>query len=44
VENVFEILRGGIGSGLLGLGRKSVHDLVPEDLIIPPNFTRQAAG
>ncbi|PVZ09447.1 pre-mycofactocin synthase MftD [Actinomycetospora cinnamomea] len=42
VENVFEILRSGIGSGLMGLGRRSVHDLVPEDLIIPPNFTRQA--
>ena len=44
VENVFEILRSGIGSGLMGLGRSSVHDLVPEDLIIPPNFTRQAAA
>jgi isopentenyl diphosphate isomerase/L-lactate dehydrogenase-like FMN-dependent dehydrogenase len=42
VENVFEILRNGIGSGLMGLGRSSVHDLVPEDIIIPPNFTRQA--
>jgi heme/flavin dehydrogenase (mycofactocin system) len=44
VENVLEILRSGIGSGLMGLGKKSVHDLAPEDLIIPPNFTRQAVG
>ena len=42
VVNVFDILKGGIGSGLMGLGRASVHDLVPEDLIIPANFTRQA--
>lgn len=42
VENVFEILRSGIGSGLMGLGKSSVHELAPEDLIIPPNFTRQA--
>jgi isopentenyl diphosphate isomerase/L-lactate dehydrogenase-like FMN-dependent dehydrogenase len=44
VENVFEILRSGIGSGLMGLGKSSVHELAPEDLIIPPNFTRQAVG
>ena len=44
VENVFEILRSGIGSGLMGLGKSSVHDLAPEDLIIPPNFTRQAVS
>jgi L-lactate dehydrogenase (cytochrome)/glycolate oxidase len=41
VENVLDILRGGIDSGLLGLGRTSVTDLGPEDLVIPPGFERQ---
>jgi L-lactate dehydrogenase (cytochrome) len=40
VYNVLEILRQGINEALLGLGRSSVHDLVPEDLIVPPDFTR----
>jgi len=40
VTNVLEILRSGISEALLGLGRASVHDLVPEDLIIPHDFTR----
>ncbi|WP_028922422.1 pre-mycofactocin synthase MftD [Pseudonocardia acaciae] len=43
VANVLEILRGGIDEALLGLGRASVHDLVPEDLIIPSDFTRAPA-
>jgi isopentenyl diphosphate isomerase/L-lactate dehydrogenase-like FMN-dependent dehydrogenase len=40
VANVLQILRSGIDEALLGLGRSSVHDLCPEDLIIPPDFTR----
>ena len=32
VENVLDILRSGIDSALLGLGRASVHDLSPSDL------------
>ena len=40
VTNVLQILRSGIDEGLLGLGRASIHDLVPDDLIIPPDFTR----
>jgi pre-mycofactocin synthase len=40
VENVLDILRGGIDSALLGLGHSSVHDLTPGDLVIPPGFTR----
>ena len=40
VENVLDILRGGIDSALLGLGRSSVHELSPEDLVVPPGFTR----
>jgi L-lactate dehydrogenase (cytochrome) len=41
VTNVLEILRSGINEALLGLGRASVHDLVPDDLVIPADFTRQ---
>jgi len=40
VENVLDILRGGIDSALLGLGHSSIHDLSPDDLVIPPGFTR----
>lgn len=42
VKNVLDILRDGIDSALLGLARGSIHDLVPEDLLVPPNFTRSA--
>jgi L-lactate dehydrogenase (cytochrome) len=41
VENVLDILRSGIDSALMGLGRQSVHELTPSDLIIPPGFTRR---
>jgi len=40
VTNVLSILRSGIDEALLGLGRASIHDLVPEDVIVPENFTR----
>jgi heme/flavin dehydrogenase (mycofactocin system) len=40
VENVLDILRGGIDSALLALGHSSVHDLSPDDIVIPPGFTR----
>ncbi|WP_433555185.1 pre-mycofactocin synthase MftD [Pseudonocardia xinjiangensis] len=40
VANVLQILRSGIDETLLGLGRASVHDLRPEDLIVPPDFMR----
>ena len=40
VENAFGVLRSGIDSTLLGLGKKSVHDLAPADVIMPENFTR----
>jgi heme/flavin dehydrogenase (mycofactocin system) len=39
VTNVFDILRGGIDSALLALGRSSVHDLTPADVIIPAGFS-----
>ncbi len=40
VENVFDILRRGLESTMLGLGRASVKDLSPTDLIVPNNFFR----
>ena len=40
VRNVFDILRGGIDSALLGLGRASVHDLSPRDVLVPAAFSR----
>jgi pre-mycofactocin synthase len=40
VENVLDIMRSGIDSALLGLGRSSVHDLAPGDIVIPPGFAR----
>jgi pre-mycofactocin synthase len=40
VENVLDILRGGIDSAVLGLGHSSVHDLSPDDVIVPAGFTR----
>ena len=38
VENVLDILRGGIDSALLGLGRASVHELSAADLVVPAGF------
>jgi len=40
VENVLDIMRGGLDSAVLGLGHASVHELGPADLVIPPDFTR----
>jgi heme/flavin dehydrogenase (mycofactocin system) len=44
VENVLDILRGGIDSAVLGLGHSSVHDLSASDIIVPPGFTRTLGG
>jgi L-lactate dehydrogenase (cytochrome) len=43
VANVLEIMRAGIDETLVGLGRASIHELVPEDVIVPPGFARAAA-
>jgi L-lactate dehydrogenase (cytochrome)/glycolate oxidase len=40
VENVLDILRGGVESALLGLGHASIHELHPDDLVIPEGFSR----
>ncbi|RDH75793.1 mycofactocin system-associated heme/flavin dehydrogenase [Mycolicibacterium moriokaense] len=41
VENVLDILRGGIDSALMGLGHSSVQDLRPDDLVIQRGFARE---
>jgi L-lactate dehydrogenase (cytochrome) len=40
VENVLDILRAGIDSALMGLGRASVHDLSADDLVVSAGFAR----
>ncbi len=41
VENVLDIMRSGIDSALLGLGRSAIAELSPADLVIPPGFERR---
>ena len=40
VENVFDVIRGGIDSVMLGLSKPSLADLTPEDILVPDGFTR----
>jgi len=35
---VLDVLRAGIDSALLGLGRGSVTELTPGDVLVPPGF------
>jgi isopentenyl diphosphate isomerase/L-lactate dehydrogenase-like FMN-dependent dehydrogenase len=44
VENVLDVLRTGIDSTLLGLGRSSVAELSPADVLVPPGFAREAGA
>ncbi len=44
VENVLDILRGGVDSALLGLGLSSIHELTPDHLLIPDGFQRVAGA
>jgi L-lactate dehydrogenase (cytochrome) len=41
VGNVLDLLRDGLGSTLIGLGRSAVDQLDPGDLVIPPHFERR---
>jgi heme/flavin dehydrogenase (mycofactocin system) len=41
VENVLDVLRGGIDSTLLGLGRSSVKELTRDDVLVPDGFVRR---
>jgi pre-mycofactocin synthase len=38
VENVLDVLRNGIDSTLLALGRASIQDLTPDDVLVPPRW------
>jgi heme/flavin dehydrogenase (mycofactocin system) len=40
VENVLDDLRGGIDSTLMGLGVGSIHELHPDELLVPDGFHR----
>jgi len=41
VENVLDLLRGGIDSALLGLGKSHINELTREDVIAPEGFFRK---
>jgi pre-mycofactocin synthase len=41
VENVLDVLRNGIDSALLGLGRGSITELAPGDVLVPDGFERR---
>ncbi|CAB4921557.1 unannotated protein [freshwater metagenome] len=41
VNNVLEILRAGIDETLVGLGRSSIHDVTPEDIVTLDGFARR---
>jgi len=40
VENVLDVLRGGIDSALLAMRVSSIHDFTPDHLVIPDGFHR----
>jgi isopentenyl diphosphate isomerase/L-lactate dehydrogenase-like FMN-dependent dehydrogenase len=40
VENVLDILRGGIDSALLGLGKSHASELDRDDIVVPEGFAR----
>ncbi len=44
VENVLDIMRNGVDSALLGLGRSAVSELSREDVIVPAGFLRALGG
>ncbi|MCB0925326.1 MAG: mycofactocin biosynthesis FMN-dependent deaminase MftD [Mycobacterium sp.] len=44
VENVLDILQGGIDSALRGLAKSGVGDLGPDDVLVPPGFSRGLDG
>ena len=38
VENVLDILRGGIDACMLGLAKSDISELGPGDVVVPPGF------
>jgi L-lactate dehydrogenase (cytochrome)/glycolate oxidase len=41
VENVLDVIRGGIDSALLGLGKSHVNELTRDDVVAPSDFYRK---
>ncbi|WP_104522811.1 pre-mycofactocin synthase MftD [Blastococcus atacamensis] len=41
VENVLDLMRDGLGSAMVGLGRPDVAGLCRDDLVIPPGFEQR---
>jgi pre-mycofactocin synthase len=39
VENVLDVLRGGIDSAMLGLGKRNLGELSPVDVVVPDGFS-----
>jgi isopentenyl diphosphate isomerase/L-lactate dehydrogenase-like FMN-dependent dehydrogenase len=39
-ENVLDVLRGGIDSALLGMGKSNINELNIDDIVIPHDFLR----
>ena len=44
VENVLDVLRSGIDSTLLGLGKSNITELGRDDVVAPPDFFRRLGG
>jgi pre-mycofactocin synthase len=42
VENVLDILRNGVDSAMLGLGKRTLTDLGPTDIVVPDGFSDAA--
>jgi isopentenyl diphosphate isomerase/L-lactate dehydrogenase-like FMN-dependent dehydrogenase len=41
VENVLDLLRGGIDSALMGIGKADIRDLDRSDVVAPDGFFRR---
>src|SRR3712207_6531220 len=41
VENALDLIRDGLGSAMVGLGRPSVAELSRDDLVVPPGFEQR---
>ena len=39
VENVLDVIRGGIDATMRGIGVGSIHDLTPDHVIVPDGFS-----
>ena len=42
LENVLDVLRNGVDSAMLGLGRRTLAELDPSDVVVPDGFSDAA--